>query len=176
MVMKGLFKAFQPKFETELPTKQKMTFDLMEDKEKQQHETVKKNQKAMMQFVSSFRNILLLNKLNCKNHRDKTNWPTEKAHHVMSAIVKEYKPEDIMAEMKMEQALAKMELGPKKDPDKLLNELASIECRHLLELSKPKKKAQILRLRGTQYSSIIATTLMIYCKNECNTHHQENAR
>ncbi len=32
-----------------------------------------------------------------------------------------------MAEMVMKQALAKMKLGPKKDPSKPLNELASIE-------------------------------------------------
>jgi hypothetical protein len=33
-----------------------------------------------------------------------------------------------------------------------------------LELSKSKKKAQVLRLGGTHYSSIIATTSMIRCK------------
>jgi hypothetical protein len=58
-----------------------------------------------------------------------------------------------------------MKLGPKEDPNKLLNELALVECRYLLKLSKSKKKALIMRLGGTQYSSIIATTSMIYCKN-----------
>jgi hypothetical protein len=82
----------------------------------------------------------------------------------MSAIVKEYEPEDTMAEMEMEGALAKMKLGPTKGPNKLLNELASIECWYLLELSKSKKKAQILRLVGTQYSNIITITSMIYHK------------
>ncbi len=35
-----------------------------------------------------------------------------------------------------------------------------------MELSESKKKTQILQLGGTQYSLIIATTLMIYCKNQ----------
>jgi hypothetical protein len=33
-----------------------------------------------------------------------------------------------------------------------------------LELNKSKKKAQVLRLGGAQYSSVIATTNMIHCK------------
>ena len=64
----------------------------------------------------------------------------------------------------MECALAKLKLGPKKDPNELLDEFASIECQYLLELSKSKKKAQILRLGGSQYSSIISTISMIHCK------------
>jgi hypothetical protein len=69
-------------------------------------------------------------------------------------------------EMEMERALSKMKLGSKKDPNKLLNELALIECRYLLELSESKKKAEVLRLRGVQHSSKIATTSMIYCNNK----------
>jgi hypothetical protein len=82
----------------------------------------------------------------------------------MSVIVKEFEPEDTMAEMEMECALAKLKLGPKKDPNERLDEFASIRWRYLLELSKSKKKAQVLRLGGTQYLSIIATTSMIHCK------------
>ena len=59
-----------------------------------------------------------------------------------------------------------MKSGSKKDTNELLNESASIECRYSLELSKSKKKAQVLRLGGVQYSSIIATTSMIFCNNK----------
>jgi hypothetical protein len=69
-----------------------------------------------------------------------------------------------MDEMEMERALAKLKLGPKKDPNELLNKILSIKCRYLLELSESKKKVQVLRLQGTQYSSIIATTTMIHCE------------
>jgi hypothetical protein len=50
----------------------------------------------------------------------------------MSALIKEFEPKDTMAEMEMEQALTKMNLGPKKDPNELLNKLTSIECKHSL--------------------------------------------
>jgi hypothetical protein len=119
----------------------------------------------MMQLALSFLNVSLLNKLNCKKKKDKTR-PTGKVHHVMTALIKEYEPEDTMAKMKMEQALSKIKLGSKKDPNKLLNKLASIECTYSLELSKSKKKAQVLPWGGVQHSSIIATTSMIYCNNK----------
>ncbi len=51
-----------------------------------------------------------------------------------------------MAIMEMEHALAKLKLGPKKDPNDLLNEFTSIKCQYLLDLSESKKKAQILQL------------------------------
>jgi hypothetical protein len=117
-----------------------------------------------MQFALSFSTVPLLNKMNCEKRKDTTNWPSGKAHHIMSVIVKEFKPEDTMAEMEMKRALVKLKLGSKKDPNELLDEFASIECPFLLELSKSKKKAQVLRLGGTQYSSIISTTSMIHCK------------
>jgi hypothetical protein len=104
-----------------------------------------------------------MNKLNIEKCRDK-DWPTEKAHRVMSALIREFKPEDKMVEMEMEQALAKMKLGPKIGPSKLLNKLSSIKCKYSLELSNSKKRAQVLRLGGSLYSSIIATTNMIYRK------------
>jgi hypothetical protein len=91
----------------------------------------------------------------------------------MSALIKGFKPEDTMAKMEMEQALARMKLGSKKDPNELQNKPASIECRYSLEPSDSKKKAQVLRLGGSLYLSIIMTTTMIYRKKNnnltCNT-------
>ncbi len=126
-----------------------------------------------MQLTLSFNSVSLLNKLNCKKCRDKTNWPTGKAHHVMSVIVKEYESEDTMAEMEMEHALVKLKLGPKKDPNDLLNKFASFERQYSLEISESKKKAQILQsaIGGNSilknYCSYINDLLQEYK----NTHH-----
>ncbi len=105
-----------------------MALDLTGDTEKKEHDAVKMNQKAMMQFALSFSTVPLLNKLNGKKQKDKANLPNGKAHNLMSVIVIEFEPEDIMAEMKMEHALTKLKLGPKKDPNELMDEFASIEC------------------------------------------------
>ncbi len=81
-----------------------------------------------MQFALSFSTVPLLNKLNCKKQKGKANWPNGKTHNIMSVIMKEFEPEDTMAKMEMERALAKLKLGPKKDPNELMDEFASIKC------------------------------------------------
>ncbi len=48
MIMKGLYKAFQPDFDAELPTKEKMALNLTDNVEKKHHDTVKMNQKAII--------------------------------------------------------------------------------------------------------------------------------
>jgi hypothetical protein len=98
--MKGLYKAFQPNLESKLPSKKKETLDLEDKGQKKQHNAVVKNKKAMMQLALSFTQVSLMNKLNCEKHKDK-DWPTRKAHQVMSALIKEFKPKDTMAKMEM---------------------------------------------------------------------------
>jgi hypothetical protein len=80
----------------------------------------------------------------------------------MIQLVKEYKPDDTMAELEMEKALSKLSLGKKKEPKDLNDELSAIKCRYKLDLTKSKKKAQIFRIGGAQYASIISITQMIY--------------
>jgi hypothetical protein len=122
----------------------------------------------MMQLTLAFTNVGLLNKINCKQQKDKANWPTGKAHSVMTVLLKEYEPKDTMAEMEMELALAKMKLGPKKEPNSLNDAMASIECQYSIEMTKGKKKAQVLRLGGVTYSSVIAKTQMIWQEKQKN--------
>jgi hypothetical protein len=55
-----------------------------------------------------------------------------------------------------------MKLGPKKDPNSLNDAMASIKCRYSIEMTNSKKKAQILRLGGVMYSSVIVTTQIIW--------------
>jgi hypothetical protein len=61
--------------------------------------------------------------------------PSRKAHEVKTQLLKEYKPDDMMAKMEMEKALNRLSLGKKKDPNNLNNELSAIKCRHKLDLT-----------------------------------------
>jgi hypothetical protein len=92
---------------------------LTSDEGKNWSNAVKKNKKEMMQFALSFTKVAQLNKLNCAGRINK-DWSSGKAHEVMMKLVKEYKPNDTMAEMEMEKALSKLTLGKKKDPNDLL--------------------------------------------------------
>ena len=104
---------------------------------------VKKNKKAMMQFALSFQKVAQLNKLNRATRVNK-DWPSGKAHEVITQLVKECKPDDTMAEMEMEKALSKLTLNKKKDPNDINDELSVIEYRYKIDLSESKKKAQVL--------------------------------
>ncbi len=84
--MKGLFEAFQPEFESELPSKDKAVLDLSIEDQKKQHGVVKMSQKAMMQLALSFTQVSVMNKLNVEKLRDK-DWPTGKVHRVMSDML-----------------------------------------------------------------------------------------
>jgi hypothetical protein len=61
----------------------------------------------------------------------------------MTQLVKEYEPDDTMAEMEMEKAHSTLTLGKKKDPNNLLNKMSVIECRYKIDLTESKKKAQV---------------------------------
>jgi hypothetical protein len=159
--MLGLKECFTSEFEDELPEKEKDAFDLDTSEGRDHAAAVKKNKKAMMQFALSFQKVAQLNKLNRATRVNK-DWPSGKAHEVMAQLVKEYKPDDTMAKMEMEKALSKLTLNKKKDPNNINDELSAIECRYKIDLSESKKKAQVLRIGGAQYSSVIATTQMIY--------------
>ncbi len=99
----------------------------------------------MMQFVLYWTKVAQLNKLNRATIANK-DWPSRKAQEVIIQLVKENKPDDTMVEIEMEKALNKLSLGKKKDPNDLNNKLSAIECRYKLDLTKLKKKAQILKL------------------------------
>jgi hypothetical protein len=80
----------------------------------------------------------------------------------MTQLMKEYEPDDTMAKMEMEKALSKLTLGKKRYPNNFLDEMSAIECKYKIDLTESKTKAQVFRIKGAQYSSIISTTQMIY--------------
>jgi hypothetical protein len=159
--MLNLEECFTLDYDKELPAKEKEAFNLTTTEGQKWLAAVKKNKKAMMQFALSFTKVAQLNKVNRATRAD-PNWPSGKAIEVMAQLVKEYEPDDTMAEMEMENALNKLTLSKKKDPNDINDELSAIECRYKIDLTESKKKAQVLRIRGAQYASVIATTTMIY--------------
>jgi hypothetical protein len=157
LTMLGLKDCRTPEFASELPAKEKDTFDLTSNKGKNWANAARKNKKTMMQFALSWTKVAQLNKLNCATRVNKDS-PSGKAHEVMIQLVKEYKPDDMMAEMEMEKALDKFSLGKKKDPNNLNDKMLAIKCRYRLDLTESKKKLQNFRIGGAQYASIISAT------------------
>ncbi len=145
-----------------LLAKDKDVFNVTTEQEGQKlANAAKKNKKAMMQFALSFQKVVQLNKLNRASRASK-DWQSGKAHEVMTQLMKKYEPEDTMAEMEMEKALLKPTLTRKKDSNNLLDEHSAIICRYNIDMSESKKKAQVFRVSGINYASVISTIQMIW--------------
>jgi hypothetical protein len=74
----------------------------------------------------------------------------------------DFNPDDSIAETELELALSKFKLANKKNPRKLLEEMASCEVKYGIPVSDGKKVAQLIRLGGKKYGTVITVTQM--CK------------
>jgi hypothetical protein len=73
-----------------------------------------------------------------------------------------FNPDDSIAETELELALTKLKLTNKKNPRKLLEEIASCEVKYGVPVSDGKKAVQLIRLGGKKYGTVITVTQM--CK------------
>ncbi len=73
----------------------------------------------------------------------------------------EYNPDDLIAEAELELAM-RLQLNNKKNPQKLIEEIASCEVKYGIPVSDSKKIAQLIRLGGKEYGTVI--TVMRMCK------------
>ena len=67
-----------------------------------------------------------------------------------------------IAETELELALSKLKLANKKNPRKLLEEIASCEVKYGVPVSDGKKDAQLIHLGGKKYGTVI--TVIQMCK------------
>ncbi len=74
----------------------------------------------------------------------------------------EYYPDDSIAEAELELAMSKLRLNNKKNPQKLIEEIASCEVKYGVPVSDSKNIAQLIRLGGKEYETVITVTQM--CK------------
>ena len=74
----------------------------------------------------------------------------------------EYNPDDSIAGAELELALSKLQMNNKKNPQKLIEEIASCEVKYGIPISDSKKMAQLIRLGGKEYGTVITVAQM--CK------------
>ena len=161
LMEKGLDACLDPDFENRLPTKEIGPFDMTNDVEKNQKEAVDLNKKAMCQFIQAFSTMSLLSKVNLQKKADKL-FPSGRAWKLWLELQGDFNPDDSIAETELELALSKLKLTNKKNPRKLLEEIASCEVKYGVPVSDGKKVAQLIRLGGKKYGTVITVTQM--CK------------
>jgi hypothetical protein len=119
------------------------------------------NKKAMCQFNQAFAMMSLFSKVNLQKKADKL-FPSGRAWKVWAELQGDFNPDDSIAEVELELALSKLKLANKKNPRKLLEEIASCEVKYGVPVSDGKKVAQLIRLGRKKYGTVITVTQM--CK------------
>ncbi len=129
--------------------------------EKNFKETVDLNKKTMCQFIQAFLTMNLLSKVNLQKKADKL-FPSGRAWKLWIELQGDFNPDNSIAETKLELALSKLKLSNKKNPRKLMEEIASCEVKCGVPISNGKKIMQLIRLGGKKYGTVITVTQM--CK------------
>ena len=119
------------------------------------------NKKAMCQFIQAFTTMSILSKVNLQKKADKL-FPSGRAWKLWAELQGDFNPDDSIAETELELALSKLKLANKKNPRKLLEEIAWCEVKHGIPVSDGKKVAQLICLGGKKYGTVITVTQM--CK------------
>ncbi len=102
-----------------------------------------------------------MNKVNLERRADK-NFPSGKAWKLWKEMKDEYNPDNSIAETELELAMSKLKSTKKKNPRKIIEEIASCEVKFGIPVSNSKKIAQLICLGGSEYGTIISVTQM--CK------------
>jgi hypothetical protein len=147
LMEKGLDACLDPNFKTRLPNKESGPFDMTVEDEKNQKEAVEMNKKTMCQFIQAFVTMSLLSKVNLQKKADKL-FPSGRTWKLWAELQGDFNPDDSIAETDIELALSKLKLTNKKNPRKLLEEIASCEVKYGVPVSDGKKVAQLICLGG----------------------------
>ncbi len=75
----------------------------------------------------------------------------EKDGNCGKKLQKEYNPDDSIAEAELELALSKLLLNNKKNPQKLIEEIAPCEVKYRIPISDSKKMAQLICFGEKEY-------------------------
>jgi hypothetical protein len=161
LMEKGLDECLDPNFETRLPTKENGPFNMAIEEEKIFKKAVDFNKKTMCQFIQAFPTMNLLSKGNLQKKADKQ-FPSGKAWKLWIKLQGDFNPDDSIAETELELALSKLKLTNKKNPRKLMEDIASCEVKYGVLISNGKKIAQLICLGRKKYSTVI--TVMQMCK------------
>jgi hypothetical protein len=161
LMEKGLNACLDPNFETRLPDKESEPFDLTVEDNKNQKEAVDTNKQAMCQFIQAFLTMSLLSKVNQQKKADKL-FLSGRVWKLWAELQGDFNPDDSIAETKLELVLRKLKLVNKKNPQKLLEEMALCKVKYGVPVSNGMKVAQHICLGGNKYGTFITVTQM--CK------------
>jgi len=111
--MEGMTKALDPAFENELPTLENEVLDEAQSSDKLKIDARKMNAKVVNMIVLGQKSTTMINMIESTKTDE---WPTGLAHEIWAEFKARFAPDDDIAEMDMEEDLAKIRIGAKEDP------------------------------------------------------------
>ena len=115
---------------------------------------IKANDRAVAALTMALDDLTLMSYV---NKSCTTDWPDGNAHLVMNALIKKFKPVDVMSRAEMKLDMASIEMKPYDDPSLVFSSLQNIEMQYRQHLTVEDKLATILSVCPLSYKPILTS-------------------
>ena len=141
----------KPTAEAHLPTKEE------EDSNdtNEQKAARRRNILAVFNLTLAFKTNGLLGMI---NKAKTTNWPSGKAHKIVEALYRKYRPDDLVARAELRKALALLQMKRTEDPTNLFEKISTIENTYAstqITISQDDLLAVVLDKAPKEYAAVI---------------------
>ena len=156
--VEGWTQALSSNFDTLLPTAEADVLNPADAEDKKKIDAREMNAKVVNMIVLGQKDVKMINMIETIKTDD---WPTGKAHEIWTEMRRRFAPDDDVAEMDMEDALAKIRLGAKEDPWDLNDKIAAVQIKYSHKIADTRKAAIIMRAGKAHYAAIMASTSQV---------------
>ena len=153
--VEGWTQALSSNFDNLLPSTEAEALNEADAGDKKKIEAREINAKVVNMIVLGQKDVKMINMIETIKTDD---WPTGKAHEIWSEMRRRFAPDDDVAEMDMEDALAKIKLGAKEDPWDLNDKIAAVQIKYSHKIPDTRKATIIMRAGKVHYAAITAST------------------
>ena len=151
---KGLSATLLPTFTSLLPPREDSILDVTDSAQKLLFDVRADNAKMMTMMIAGQESDAMINAIGQCQTPD---FPLGEAHSFYTLLLERFAPSDAIAEMNMEDELAKLKINGKDDPRGIDDEIAKIKMRYGVPLSDDRKAAIIMRVGRKNYASTLTT-------------------
>ena len=89
-----------------------------------------------------------------------SDWPDGHAGMITRALLKKFKPDDIMSKAEMKKDIQNIKMKKSEDPVTIFNQILAIELWYKVEIELDEKLAIVLEVCPTKYLSVITSEQM----------------
>ena len=153
--MEGMTRALDPAFENELPSLEAAVLVETDASDKKKMEARKMNAKVVNMIVLGQKSTTMINMIESTKTDE---WPTGLAHEIWAEFKARFAPNDDIAEMDMEEDLAKIRIGAKEDPWNVNDKIGAVQVKYGCTINEKRKAAIIIRAGKMHYASVLTST------------------